>query len=415
MPRKLDMHNIRERFVGRNGKGGRAYQVRIRRWVDGKFRTFTQTFDNREDAILWRDMTRSQARLGELGDKIAKRKQYQKFTLNHLLDEYQRHIRFKSKPSYENEKIILKAFRERAPELCKKSILDLETRDFADYRDRRITAGLSHAASNREFSVLRHMFRIARTEMGYEFNNPLSDLKNLPEGPARDHILTREDEENLFQAIEEQCRTQLLWSRTALLVAIALTTALRKGVILKLKWGDVDWEREVFRIPRSYWNGKKRAPPEAPICEWVRDWLEAYRDRLPEQDRTPASRLFPTRTSTLFKRKPIARSTVPLEMLPDENTVAGYNSTWKRIVERAGLYHLKDGKKEYLRFNDLRHTATTRYRHLEPDPLSPMELDYLLGHSGGTTGRYANHDHRQTVTNIKKKIDVAEADGNFYG
>jgi integrase len=374
---------------------------------------------------LYRDDKRAQAPLGELGDKLERQKQYQKITFNDVLNWYQGYegyegnIRFTSKPSYKNELIILKAFRERAPELCKKSILDLELTDLIDYRNRRKADGCSNAAINREFSVLRHMLKWGRLEGGFRFDDSLRDLKNLPEGPGRDHILTREDEEKLFKAIGEQCRTPPLWSRTALLVAIALTTALRKGVILKLKWGDVvdvDGERKVFRIPRSYWNGKKRAPPEAPICLWVRDWLETYRDQLPEQDRTPTFRLFPTKTYTRLKRDPAASRWLPRKKLSDENTVAGYNSTWKRIVERAGLYRLnEDGEKEYLRFHDLRHTATTRYRHLKPKPLSPMELDYLLGHSGGTTGRYANHDPRQTVLGIADKIDAAEEDGNMYG
>jgi integrase len=414
------MHNIRVRHVWRNRERVKVYQVRVRLKDDrGKLHTFTETHDTIKDAIVYRDQRRPQARWGELGDKIARQRVLQRIKLLDWIHDYQRSLFFTSKPSKNNENIILKAFINRAPELCKKSIADLETRDFSDYRARRIAEGLSHAASNRELTPLRHMFRIAREEWGFDFNNPFPDLKNLKEGPGRDHILTREDEDKLFQAIKEQCRTPLLWCRTALLVAIALTTALRKGVILKLKWQDVDWEREkerkVFRIPRSYWNGKKRAPPEAPLCEWVLDWLEEYRKRLSEQDKTPTSRLFPTRTYIglkKIKRDPIASQLVVLKRLSDENTVAGYNSTWKRIVERAGLYHLRDdGTKEYLRFHDLRHTALTRYRHLKPNPISPMELDYLRGRFD----RYTGHDPQQTVQDIANKIDVAEADGNMYG
>src|SRR5262245_43061204 len=133
MPRKLDMLNIRP-----HGKG---YQVRVRLVDDrGKLRTFTETFPTLKEAIVYRDDRRAQARLGELGDKLARRKRFQSCTLRDVIFEYERHILFTSKPSFKNEGIILKAFRERAPELCKKSILDLETRDFGDYRAKRIAA-----------------------------------------------------------------------------------------------------------------------------------------------------------------------------------------------------------------------------------------------------------------------------------
>jgi integrase len=87
-----------------------------------------------------------------------------------------------------------------------------------------------------------------------------------------------------------------------------------------------------------------------------------------------------------------------------EGTSSGYNSTWKRIVARAGLCELKeDGTKDYLHFHDLRHTATTRYGNLKPQELSVRENKYLLGHI------IEKYEHVELVKSIRAKLDAAYA------
>ena len=102
--------------------------MRVRLQDDrGVLRTHTQTFENYDDAILWRDGKCSQVRLGESGEKLERRRILQSITLGDLIRRYRNSPRFFLKRSSTNEAIILDEFaRAEANGLCKKSLADLK-------------------------------------------------------------------------------------------------------------------------------------------------------------------------------------------------------------------------------------------------------------------------------------------------
>jgi len=92
-----------------------------------------------------------------------------------------------------------------------------------------------------------------------------------------------------------------------------------------------------------------------------------YRSMVPEQEKTPNSRVFPI-------------------------SGTAHEQAWRRIVARAKI--------EDLHFHDLRHAAASLYDELG---LTRSENEYMLGHRGsGTNSRYAHAD----IERIRAKFDA---------
>jgi integrase len=369
--------------------------------ADGRRCKDRATFDDLDDAVLWRARRIENAKLGEDGEKRERRKVLAGTTLRVLIHRYEASVLGKAvtpelaealssgfspgkassgkafiatrKRSWKNELIGLVAFLRRAPRLCNKSLADITTEDFRVYSIDRLTEGVSPSTLRRELNPIRDMYKKAR-KWGYPLDDPFRDLELPKEPPSRDRVLKPEEELVLYKAIEEQCRDDKLRVRWLCLVSLALSTALRRGVLLNLKWEDINWEQKTITIKNTYWAGKKKAPPRAPLTMRASAFLKLYYDDLlPDNEREPTSRLFPM-------------------------TESGFNSSWNRIISRTGLHDLE--------FRDLRRTATTRYAELKPVPLSVRENDYLLGHIRGLTQKA--YEVPEFMGPIREKLDAAD-------
>jgi integrase len=391
MSRKRDMTNIRERIVVRNGKEETHYQVRTQRMTsDGRLVRVSRTLDNLDAARKYRDGRRSQLGLEEFGDKLAQREEWRSISLRDVWCRYRDHLFFKDKKSIKNEKIAILAFMERAPWLWDKSVTEISiegTKYFRQYRDSRLMGKdrVSLATLKRELNPIRHMFKIARTEWGYPVGDPFRDLyNNFSEKPREARILKPEEDTKLYKAIEETFRSDHLKLRWLSLILTALATALRRGVLLKLRWSDLNWGNKLLSIPRSYCDKKKNAPPIVPVSRFLYAHLNVYYNALSETESAPTARMFPIKERYL-------------------------ETIWTRIAERAELYTLEDdGTKNYTHFQDLRHTASTRYNR--PIGLFPDENEYMLGHKNrSTNAHYRKHiDPMEWVESIRTKLDAIE-------
>jgi integrase len=366
MARKPDMTNIRKRRVGRNGKPETRYQVRVRLQDDrGVLRRHTNTFETYEDATLWRDRMRSQVRLGEAGEKLERLRTLQSVTLGDLIRRYRGDVRFRLKRSSTNELIILDGFaRAEANGLCKKSLADLRTEDFAAYRDRRLSGPnrVKPATLRRELNPIRHMLKVARQDWGHPIE-PLFYGFYLPKEDAqRDRVLTPNERFRLYRAIEG-CRgkqQQLLWLS---LIQVALNTALRRGELLKLEWRDLDlWDPD----------GRKRGGTLSvraeitktnkarllPLTQRAWSQLCMYREAIPEELRTPMAKVFGVNERTTLAYLGLKKKVSGI-------TASAFEQGFKRICKRAGIANLH--------FHDLRHTAATSFGS------RPIELSLWIG------------------------------------
>jgi integrase len=143
----------------------------------------------------------------------------------------------------------------------------------------------------------------------------------------------------------DECKRLLVSCRASgsealyLIVVLALTTGMRRGEILGLRWDDIDLERACLTLHVTK-NGDRRCVP------LVDRTLELFKQRRtgPQQD---GQLVFP------------GRGGKPLEI----------GRSWNSAVKRAGV--------DDFRFHDLRHTAAS---YLAMQGSSSLELAELLGH-----------------------------------
>ena len=348
------MPTIRER------KG--QWQVQVRLSGCG---SLSKTFDKSADAKAW---GLEQERKLKLGDTpTERRKELQGVTIKDLIDWYRQDRTIyphKRKSSYANEDVALEAFLKREPNLCRKSVLEIRARDFSDYINRRLKADIKASTVRRELNPLRHIFRVARKERDMPIPNFFDDVELPDEEPGRDRLFTEGERRELYKATEG-CRgahQMRLWYS---MIFAAEETALRRGELLKLVWGDIDFDRGLLRVRPE--NTKTRKGRILPMSKYLRFFLRLYYVCIPAEDRAPEKRVFPI-------------------------TPTAHSQAWRRITKRAEL--------DDFHFHDLRHVAATRYDELG---LTHSENQYMLGHKGRSTNDRYNHAE---IERIRARLDV---------
>jgi integrase len=346
------MPTIRER----NGK----YQVMIRlQGCAPLIKTFPKGTTKKEG----REWGLDQERKLKLGDvPTLRRKELQRWSLKALIERYLECDKFKRKRSSANERVALEAFLDREKSLCSKSLAELRRQDFIAYRDRRMET-VKVSTLRRELNPLRAMFRLAKEEWEIPIDSPLQGLELDPEPEHRVRRLSREEQSKLSLAAMD-CRGKKQWKLWQSMMAAALDTAMRRGELLKLQWGDIDFEKKTLYVR----PGKTRKGRLLPLSKFLGEHLRQYRSRISEQHRTPEATVYPI--------SPTAHS-----------------QAWKRLLIRAGV--------QGLTFHDLRHEAASRFDE-KPIELTRSENEYMCGHKGGTNASYVHSE----LERIRAKIDA---------
>ncbi|NPV60149.1 MAG: site-specific integrase [Actinobacteria bacterium] len=157
---------------------------------------------------------------------------------------------------------------------------------------------------NKTVAPLRATFRQA-VAWGILTYNPTADVRRVPERRREIDCLSEEEVARLLEASEGRDRT---------LIAVALGTGLRQGEILALRWGDIDWFRDVIHVRRTWLNGEYHDPKmhfsrrDVVMSSWLRGELAGHFDS--EGRPGPDRLVFPSRTDT-----PLARANVNRRIL----------------------------------------------------------------------------------------------------
>lgn len=194
---------------------------------------------------------------------------------------------------------------------------------------------LTPATINRYVACLRKAMSLA-VERGELEVNPLLGFRHLKESPARQPVLSREDETLLLKG----ATPWMAW-----FIRLALSTGARQMEIANLTWGDVDFANRVIIIRDSKSGESRRIPLPTALATEMQSRMQAA----PAKSRAAAS------------VAPGADGKVS-----PQNTIA---SAWKRARAAA---HRPD-----LRFHDLRHVAASR---LLAQGASLPEVAAWLGH-----------------------------------
>lgn len=250
-----------------------------------------------------------------------------------------------NKRAAQNERIALNAF--ALHPICRKSLAGIRTADFAAYRDERLRT-VKPISLKRELATIHNLFEVARTEWGLPIKeNPVAALRFKPKGERRERRLRDGELDRLLSTAASRGQTDLIDA-----IKLAIEAGMRRGELLRMTWGDIDWSEPSLRIPVTK-NGEARTIPLSQTA------IEVLRGRKHHQHED--ERVFHWSGNAL-------------------------RLAWERLRRRAGISDLH--------WHDLRHEATSRLFELG---LTAPEVALITGHKSLVMlGRYT-HPQRKII------------------
>ena len=305
------MGSIRKR---KNKDGTPAYRVDVR--LKG-FPPQRATFKRLTDAKKWEQHTEAAIREGRYF-KIAEAK---KHTLAELIDRYIQEILPKKPKQQRGQSQQLRWWKS---EIGAHSLTDVTPALITQARDKlaseptHLDTIRSPATINRYMAALSHAFTIAVNEWGWLEDSPMRKVRKPSEPRGRVRFLSDDERERLLMVCKESDNPYLYP-----VVVLAISTGMRRGEIMGLKWDDVDLDRGRITLYDTKNKDIRVVPAVGLAMEVLKDhakikWID-----------TPL--LFPSRTNPL---KPI-----------------DLRSPWESALKSAAI--------EDFRFHDLRHTAAS--------------------------------------------------------
>ncbi|MAG22661.1 MAG: integrase [Rhodospirillaceae bacterium] len=300
-------------------KRGTKWQVQVRRKGQS---SASRSFNSKGDARAWGRQMETLADKGNLDEVHQKTG---KLTVKDLLVRYRDEVSAQKRGHDREVHVINALLRE---DFSRQQINEVSPSVFAAYRDRRLKE-VQGTSIRRYLGIIQHAFDVAAQEWGWPIReNPIRSIRKPSTGNSRNRRLLPGEEGRVI----DECRgCQNSWIVPC--VRLALETAMRRSEILRMVWGDVDWEKRTLHIPET----KNGHPRTIPLTEEAMNLLK----RLPH---SMNGRVIPISATCL-------------------------RMAWDRALRRAGI---KD-----LRFHDLRHEAITRFVERG---LSVQEVALISGH-----------------------------------
>jgi integrase len=201
------------------------------------------------------------------------------------------------------------------------------------WRDKRMNIDkVSGSTVNRDFSLLSHVFTVARREWKWVAASPTTDVLRPQNSPARDRLISEDEIERIALASGfDECMVKQKKQRVGVAFLFAIETAMRAGEICGLQRGDINGSVATLNKTK---NGTKR---DVPLSARAIELLNF----LPEP--VPGESLFGV-------------------------TAASLDALYRKIKEAAMI--------EGLTFHDTRHEAITRLAR----KLNVLELARMVGH-----------------------------------
>ena len=319
-------------------KRNNRWEVRVRRTGQP---TQTKTFTLKSDAQQWAREAEIALEKGELLQKPKVCPITLRDAVGRYLDEVAIHHK-----GVASERYRLWAMVSRLG--TSKPITAITSKDIATYKVAR-QKEVTSASVRRELNLLSSLFETAIDEWGIiTLNNPVTTVKRPSDSVARDRRLTSAEKKQL---LSESLRTGSHQLHLAIL--IALNTGMRQGEIIKLKWNDIDFDRNQITV-RDSKNGSNRVIAISSIL----------RGALVNTHKTD---------ETLF--------TI---------TASGLQQSFRKLTARLQIHNL--------RFHDLRHEAISSFFEMG---LTVPEVQLMSGHR--TLDQLMRYSHA-SIEQIKHKV-----------
>jgi integrase len=338
------MATIEKRTTG----NGTAYRVKVR--LRG-FPPETASFERLTDARAWGNKTESDMKAGRHFG------QSKRHTFNELADEYQPHAKDVARLAYWREVFgsdSLDSITAARISKARDKLLNGETHNFATVATgdpkkdaKRAKAKRRGSTVNRYIAALSVCLSYGVKTLQWLERNPCERITKPSEGAGRVRFLSDEERIDLLKACKSHPDLYLA-------VVLSLTAGARQGEIMTLRWGQIDFGRQVITLHETK-NGERRALPlvgEAFTLLQERSKVRSLKD----------DRIFPPRAYA--KKAQCLDLTVP----------------WNAARKAAGLNDFH--------WHDLRHTAAS---YLAMNGVSLVEIAKVLGHR--TLAMVARYSH----------------------
>jgi integrase len=311
----------------RPGPDGKlVYRVRVRRKGTP---TQTSTFTKLADAKQWAQMIAGRVLEGRHFPSMKPTRHTVSETIERYLCEILPH---KSANTRYNQRYQLQWW---SKQLGPSALRDLTPDLLSQWRDA-LAKTRAPASVRAYFSVLSHVLTITVKEWGWLRDNPMHNVRmpRIPRGRVR--YLSEDARQRLLNACKGS-RNPWLYT----VVVLALSTGARKMELRRLRWPDVDVQRQVITLHETK-NGERCV---LPLTGHAWDLLQYHA----LHRRTDTELLFP-RQRELNK---------PMDI----------REAWESTVKRAGITDF--------RFHDLRHSCAS---YLAMRGASLAEIAEVLGH-----------------------------------
>lgn len=341
-----------QRRVSKNGKVSYRALVRLK-----GHKPRTATFLKRADAVTWGQETETKIRQSKYFPE--RFLESDRNTLGDLLDRYKSEVLPKSRAKGQlgqlewwKDQLGEYKLKDLTPSLIAK-LRDKLTQEQSDRTGRNRTS----ATVNRYLALLSHAFTIAIKEWQWMPVNPVLQISKPREAQGRTRFLSENERERLL-AICKLSESVHLFT----IVTLALSTGMRKGEILGLKWENINLQNRRITLDRTK-NGERRVVPLVG---------KAY-----EQIRNLYLKLEPDKDSLLFPSP------------HNSNQPISIRTAWETAIKKVGISNF--------RFHDLRHSTAS---YLAMNGASLLEIAEILGHKTLQMVKRYSHfseDHKATV------------------
>lgn len=335
----------------KKANGEFSYRVRIR--VEGA-PLVTETYPTRKEALAFARRMESEIRAG----RYFGREEDKEKTFSEFIDRYIENELPKNPNGYKKQKMMLSWWKEH---LGPYYLCHITSPMIAELREKLLNSVTyrhtvrTGSSTNRFISALSRAFNVAVKEWNWIKENPVAKITRPKEGRPRERYLEKEEIDRLL----EECRK----SRSPHLytvVSLLLATGARKGEVLGLKIGDVDFKRATVTFRRTK-NGETRIVHLSPQV------LE------------------------LLKNERKKRAVISEYFFPsmDGTKPADIRDAWEKAIRDAGLQ--KD-----VCLHTLRHTVAS---HLSMKGFSVLEIGNILGHK--SMSMVKRYSHMSTASTAK--------------
>lgn len=348
-------------IVEKKDKNGKVYAYRVQVRLKGH-PPQVGTFKSKTKAKLWAEETEVAIRDG----RHFKTTEAKKHTLGELIDRYIRDVLPLKSKVEEHQKAQLLWWKEQIG-ICLLS--DITPALIAEQRDKLARGNTKRgtqrapATVGRYLAAISHAFTVAMKEWGWIEDSPMRRVTKPKEPRGRVRFLSEEERKSLLEACQLSTNAYIY-----VVVVLALSTGMRQGEIMNLRWADVDLQRNRITLHETK-NGERRVVSIAGLALQLLQKLNKAR-------RIDTHLLFPGK---------------------DPKQPMDIRFSWEIAIKTSGI--------DNFRFHDLRHSAAS---YLAMNGASIADIAAVLGHKTlAMVKRYAHLSESHTagvVASMNEKI-----------